>query len=257
MRLVKIRPKRSISGLIKFFSPVYVALLLLLVGYLYGLIETFTFASFLIYGIVVLATGLVLQERYPDLFTYLGRNMYHSFGGILIVVAGMFFMEFTPLLLILSCILAMFLVGWLLEHAGVETMFAKSYTLKRVKDFSKSSHYESGTYWLFSCLMLLLFFDINIAYASILILAIGDTAAGYVGRNIGRTKHWFNPKKTFEGSLGFFATATFAAMLFVPTSIALITAVLVSIVESLPLKINDNLTVPLSAGVILHLLTLI
>jgi len=249
-------PERSFKDWVVFFSPAYVAIAALFIGYFYGLITTFAFTCFLVYGVSSLIVGLLLQESYPNLFPYLGRNIYHSAGGVMLVIGSLFFLKFTSLLLVLFCILLLFLVGWALERARVETMLSRSYTLKRVKDFAKSSHYEAGSYWLLSSLLLLLFFNINIAYASILILAFGDTAAGFVGRNMGRLKNPLNKKKTIEGSLAFFATSLFAAMLFVSTPTAIIVAFLVAIIESLPLKINDNLTVPLSAGLVMFLLSI-
>lgn len=247
-------PEKSVKDWIIFLSPAYVAIAVLFVGYFFGLIGTHALALFLVYGITSLVIGLLLQESYPSLFPYLGRNVYHSLGGIVIVIGSMFFLKFTSLILLLFCILLMFLSGWALERTDVETMLSQSHTLKHVKDFEKSTHYEAGSYWLLSSLLLLLLFNINIAYAAILILAIGDTAAGFVGRNMGRMKNPLNKKKTIEGSLAFFATALFAAMPFVSTQTAIVVAFAVAIVEALPLKINDNLTVPLSAGLVMYLL---
>lgn len=253
----KAHPEKTLKDWIVFFSPTYVAIAILCTGYSLGLINTLGFTAFLVYGVVALAIGLLLQESYPSLFPYLGRNVYHSVGGILIVIGGLYFVYYSSLVLVLFCVLFMFLVGWTLERLKVETLFSQAHVAKHVKDFQKSSHYESGSYWLLSCLLLLLFFEINIAYASILILAIGDTAAGFVGRRMGKMKNPLNHKKTIEGSLAFFATSLFATMLFVPTHIAIVVAFIVSIVEALPLRINDNLAVPLSAGVTLYLLSFV
>lgn len=246
--------KMRIKDWIKFFSPVYVAFIVLFAGYSLGLIETFALASSLVYGTAAFAIGLLAQKSYPNLFPYLGRNIYHSLGGVMVVVASVLFLDITSLLLLLFSLFMLFLTGFALERIGIETVFSHGRTLKHVKDFAKSTHYEAGVSWLFSCILLLLFFNINIVYASILILAVSDTAAGFVGRTMGRTKNPLNPRKTIEGSLAFFSTAVFAAMLFVPTSRALVVAFISAIVEALPLRINDNLTVPLSAGVVMHLL---
>lgn len=256
-KIRNVHTEKSLKGWVVFFSPVYVAIAALLAGYCLGMIETFGLVSFLAYGLTSLAIGLVLQEAYPNLFPYIGRNAYHSLGGVMLIIGGMFFLYFNSLVLVLFCILLMFLTGRILELAGIETLFSHSHTLKHVTDFQKSTHYEAGSHWLFSCLLLLLLFDINIAYASILILAVGDTAAGFVGRRMGRWKNPINPKKTIEGSLAFFATSVFAAMLFVPTQIAIVVAFATAVVESLPMKINDNLAVPLSAGVVMYLLKLV
>ena len=248
------RMKNRIKHWSKFFSPVYATFVVLFAGYYLGLIEAFALASFLVYGTVVFTIGLLAQKSYPNLFPYLGRNIYHSLGGVAIVISSMFFLDITSLLLLLFSIFILFFTGFVMERIGIETMFSHGHTLKHVKDFAKSTHYEAGAAWLFSCLVLLLFFDLNVAYASILILAISDTAAGFVGSSMGRRKNPLNQRKTIEGTMAFFSTAVFAAMLFVPTSRALVVAFIAAIVEALPLKINDNLSVPLSAGVIMHLL---
>jgi dolichol kinase len=250
-------PEKSLKEWVVFFVPVYVAIAALFVGYALGIIETFAFVAFLAYGLAALAIGIVLQEIRPNFFHYIGRNIYHSLGGVMLVIGGMFVLYFNSLLLVLFCVFLMFLVGRILELAGIETLFSHSHTLKHVADFKKSTHYEAGSYWLFSCLIVLLIFEANIAYASILILAIGDTAASFVGRKMGRWKNPLNPKKTVEGNLAFFATSLFAAMLFVPTQTAIVVAFVAAVVESLPIRINDNLTVPLSAGVTMYLLSML
>lgn len=253
----KAHPEKTLKDWIVFFSPACVAIAIWLLGYSLGIVNTFGFSAFLVYGVVALSVGLLLQESYPNLFPYLGRNAYHSVGGILVVVGGLYFVYYSSLILGLFCVFLMFLTGWVLERLNVETMFSRHHVAKHVNGFQKSTHYEAGSYWLLSCLLLLLFFDLNIAYASILILAFGDTAASFVGRNMGRMKNPLNEKKTVEGSLAFFATSVFAAMLFIPTYMAIVVAFIVSIIEALPLRINDNLAVPLSAGVVMYLLKLV
>ena len=248
------RTKKKVKYGIKFFSPAYATFAVLFAGHYLGLIETFSLATYFIYGTAAFAIGLLAEKSYPNLFPYLGRNIYHSVGGVMVVVSSMFLLDLTSLLLLLFSIFMLFVTGFALERIGIETMFFHGRTLRHVKDFAKSTHYEAGASWLLSCILLLLFFDLNVAYASILILAISDTAAGFIGRTIGRTKNPLNTKKTIEGSMAFFSTAVFAAMLFVPTSRALVVAFAAAVIESLPLKINDNLSVPLSAGVVMYLL---
>lgn len=247
-------PEKSLKEWVVFFVPAYVAIAALFVGYALGIIEMFALVAFLAYGLIALAIGIVLQEARPNFFHYIVRSVYHSLGGVMLIIGGMFFLEFSSLLLVLFCILLMFLAGWVSEQKDIETIISKDHTLRHVADFQKSTHYEAGSYWLFSCLLVLLLFDTDIAYASILILAIGDTAAGFVGRKMGRWRNPLNPKKTIEGSLAFFATSLFAAMLFVPTQTAIVVAFVAAVVESLPMRINDNLAVPLSAGLAIYLL---
>ncbi|KAH8956263.1 hypothetical protein BDL97_07G031000 [Sphagnum fallax] len=88
-------------------------------------------------------------------------------------------------------------------------------------------------------------------------LCAGDGFADIVGRNYGTEKLQYNHSKSYIGSLAFFAAASLASMgctlyfasfgYFEATSQTYLTTIAVSlcaaIVESLPLPIDDNLTV--------------
>jgi dolichol kinase len=90
----------------------------------------------------------------------------------------------------------------------------------------------------------LLAFPKNIAYASIMIVALGDPVASYFGRKLGRIRV---KQKTLEG----FATGlivSFAAALFwVPPHLALAGSVAGMLLELLRIP-DDNLTIPIGAG---------
>ena len=85
------------------------------------------------------------------------------------------------------------------------------------------------------------------------ILIIGDTMAAFVGTMWGRTKIW---GKSFEGSLAFFfsSCAILALLGRVGMQVAVVGALVATVVELLPLSINDNLTIPISSGVSMSLL---
>ena len=254
----KAHPEKKLADWIVFFAPAYFTIAATLVAYALGELDAFTMASWFVYGVMLFALALFVQESHPDRFHYFGRNLYHSGGGVLIVLAGLYhLLPFQQLILFVSLLFTMFFSGMVLERLGVETIFSKSHILKHTPTFSKSSHYESGTYWLLSCLIVLTLFDALTAYAAILILAFGDSTAAFIGKTVGRTPNPLNPKKTVEGTLAFFAVSLFATMLIVPTSIAFVTAIVVAIIEALPLKINDNLIIPISAAVVMRALTML
>lgn len=100
------------------------------------------------------------------------------------------------------------------------------------------------------------------------IMSLGDGFSGLLGRALGRKKLPWNPQKSWIGSAafvffggmgaGFFmwwvnvdsSQAPLAwSYLFISAFLASFTA---AVVESLPLKVNDNITVPLSAGLFLY-----
>ena len=251
-------PEKKLMDWIIFFTPAYLTTAAIIAAYAFGLLDVFTMASWLVYGTVLLTLTTFVQESRPDSFHYFGRNLYHSAGGVLIVLAGLYhLMSFSYIVLFLSILFVMFFSGLVMEMAGIETIFSKSHILKHTPTFSKSSHYEAGTYWLFSCLAVLVLFDALTAYAAILILAFGDSSASFIGKTVGRTPNPLNPKKTVEGTLAFFAVSIFVTMPILPTSTAFFTALIVAIIEALPLRVNDNLVLPLSAAVIIRLISMI
>lgn len=105
------------------------------------------------------------------------------------------------------------------------------------------------SFFLGSLLVVLLFgFDASVASASIAVLAIGDSVSTLVGRNFGRHKIQYNPAKSWEGTLSGLVFAAIGASLLLSPELAIIGALGGMLVESLPLKADDNITIPLGAG---------
>jgi dolichol kinase len=254
--LKPIHPEKTASDWLKFFIPAYFTICFMAIATVYGVVAIRDFVFYFIIGTIALATGLLIQEYNPHTFSYYGRTVYHSAASLLIVGSGMFLLPSSTLLLLISALFVLFLSGWTFEILNVETIFSIHHTRYHVPDFCKTTHYEAGTLWLLATLILLFFFSPPIAYASILVFALGDAAAASIGKNLGKVRIPYNPKKTVEGSFAFFAVSVFAAMPFVPTHYAIIVAALAAFVESLPLRFNDNFTVPIATGLIFHALTM-
>ena len=83
---------------------------------------------------------------------------------------------------------------------------------------------------------------------------VGDAAAAMVGRRFGRVRFG---GKSLEGSAACLAGCWVAGALFLPTQLlALAAAALVAtVVEALPLGVDDNLSVPLVAALVLRACT--
>jgi len=108
-------------------------------------------------------------------------------------------------------------------------------------------------------LILILLFQQHSVFIAIpwTILAFGDGFATLIGRHFPiRTLPW-NPNKSLGGSLTFLiigSAAAVATAIFFQwdrIAIAIAAAVVAAIVESLPLHVNDNITVPFAAAVTL------
>lgn len=106
-------------------------------------------------------------------------------------------------------------------------------------------------------LILLFHAHMDVAAASWAILAAGDSAAGWVGKRSGRRPIPWNHAKTVEGSAAFavaafaFAWAVLVWMGRGPLEAAFLSAaasLFAAFTESLPWRLDDNLTVPLLSG---------
>ena len=100
----------------------------------------------------------------------------------------------------------------------------------------------------------LLLFPAPLSSAAIAIFTIGDSSASIIGGTISKNPLPFNGSKTLEGSTAFFIFAFLAASIFVSPWIALVGALVGTIIEYLPLPINDNLLIPIITGLFLTLI---
>ncbi len=91
------------------------------------------------------------------------------------------------------------------------------------------------------------------AISVIIVLALGDGLATYIGRSYGRHKLPWNESKSLEGTIGF-AAGAMGALLVMPTAGTAGIALLSSIIESLPLKVNDNIVLPVAGSLIYYLI---
>ena len=89
--------------------------------------------------------------------------------------------------------------------------------------------------------------------AVILMFGLGDGFATYIGTTYGKHKLPWNKNKTVEGTIGFTAGAM-CAVFIIPVPAIVLGAVLGAIVESSPLKINDNITLPVVLSLLFYFL---
>jgi acyl phosphate:glycerol-3-phosphate acyltransferase len=107
-------------------------------------------------------------------------------------------------------------------------------------------------YYLLACWVTILVFDRTVAVAALLVLACGDTAASIVGQLLGGYR--LGRGKTLSGTLAFVAAALGVTLPFFPLPTALSGAVVAAVTECIPLPLNDNITIPLAAGLTFTLL---
>jgi dolichol kinase len=110
-----------------------------------------------------------------------------------------------------------------------------------------------STYLLIACLLTIYLFDKPVACLALSFLILGDTVAAIVGKSIGRVGLF---GKTLEGSLACLLVC-YALTRFVPEipfPVAVVGAVTATVFELLPIPLDDNFRIPLSAGFAMELL---
>jgi len=134
-------------------------------------------------------------------------------------------------------------------HPPLALLFRK-YFFGRVLREEEERNLMGSTYFLFSSILTILIFPKPIAIASLLILILSDTAAALVGKAFGRISIF---EKTLEGALAFLFTSLLIVWICpgVDRLSGSLSAFITTLIELLPIPIDDNLTIPLVAGAIM------
>ncbi|MBN2423358.1 hypothetical protein JXB41_09105 [Candidatus Woesearchaeota archaeon] len=122
------------------------------------------------------------------------------------------------------------------------------------EDHKKNFPGKGAFFYIAGSFFTVLLFEKHIASASILILAFGDSVSHIIGRYYGRTKMIIHSEKLLEGTLSGIITATVAASFFVELKLAFAASVIAMFFEAFELeffKVDDNLTIPVVAGIAL------
>ena len=137
--------------------------------------------------------------------------------------------------------------GWPLWTNSVNVVFGKM-----IRRHEIDGDWTGATYILTSVCSTVALFPRPIAVAALAFIMVGDTLAALIGRRFGRHKIG---RKSVEGSLACLAGTSVVAFCVpdLPLQIGLLGAVAAAIVEALPLGVDDNITVPLIAGVLMTL----
>jgi phytol kinase len=86
----------------------------------------------------------------------------------------------------------------------------------------------------------------------ILVMGLGDAAAGLVGKRYGRRAYRIvSASKTYMGSAAFFATVALVGLAFAPLPVALLLAAALTLVEAVLGGGADNLVLPVAAAALL------
>lgn len=116
------------------------------------------------------------------------------------------------------------------------------------------THLTGSTYLLIGAFLAILLFDKTIALTVLLFVVVSDGLGAFTGRIWG--KHLLTESKTLEGCAVFLLTAGAIVLLTMRDHIlvGMIGAVVAFVVDVFVTGLDDNLTIPLGAGTVMHAL---
>lgn len=180
------------------------------------------------------------------------RRVFHAVNGVIFALALTWFVPdrqvaIPILVLVLATLLMVDLVR--LRNTRANTLFFR--LLRPFASPREAQKIASSTWYVVGILLAMLLFPSSAVVPGILVLAFADPAASVLGRLLGRRRLG---KGSVEGTLIFAAVAFLVLLPFVPPPVAAACAVVTALVEILPLGLDDNLTVPVTAAAMVFLL---
>ena len=114
-------------------------------------------------------------------------------------------------------------------------------------------------FFVLGVLIVVVFFQKEIALAAIMILTLGDSVSHLFGRFFGKIPHPWNDYKLIEGTMLGFVAGTVGAAAFVPLTAAVVGSAVAMVVEGIELRlkrttVDDNLLIPIIAAVVIYFL---
>ena len=180
------------------------------------------------------------------------RKSTHISGLIIPIIYH--FMDKNVMLLIVGVIAGIAIVVELLKwlYPPFSELFFRFFK-PVLRSHERKGAITGATYFIVSTLLCVIFFEKHLAIICIFFMVLGDTAAALVGKKWGRTK--LIGKKSLEGSMACFTICAICAMIslfWLNPIVGLVGALVATLAELLPLRIDDNLTVPLISGTVMH-----
>lgn len=168
--------------------------------------------------------------------------------------------------------LVVFSRGWVLLALAVVAIVFLSYDIARLRVPSLNTRFSKrfalvmreeektrlmrASYFLLGCLLTAVVFPREIASLAILFVALGDPAAAIVGTWRGLIRFW---GKSLEGSLACLIVCLAVGITAVAITkepvlvVAVMGAVFATLFELLPLRVNDNITIPIGSAAVMML----
>lgn len=178
------------------------------------------------------------------------RKIVH-FSVVFVFILLEFFQKFF-VQIVLATILLIFILSEILRLKRIYFPFIQEITLSCAFKDELRWIVLPPIYFLLS-LIVLLFLPSNYFFAGGIPLIVGDAASGFIGKNFGKRKIFYNKKKTVEGSIAFFITSFLAYLIFFDIKVSLLLTLFSAFVESFVNR-GENMILPLSTAAFYHLI---
>ena len=227
-----------------------------------GMVMTFILGAFygfddFFFGCVIAISILVILKLHPKEYKEKGRQIVHLCYGIFIIYMILIFGlvdTFGISLFIFMILLYLTEISEGGKHIPFIRHGLRHFERNDVEDFKGVMHYTLGvmiTIFLFGILPIYMGYQPyeSAVLAAILVLAFGDSFSTAFGIIFGEMKIAKN--RTAEGSFAGLIAAFLICKTLVIPQMALIAAVIGTLVDWLNLPIDDNLTIPLFVAIAL------
>jgi len=180
------------------------------------------------------------------------RKILHLFSSIIPLGYVWFIQDKEIMVVLLGCLS---LIAILLEISRKKWDIVESLFEKHFNFMLRQSEFDEGltgaTWLLFGSTITLYLFPIQIAVPSLLFLTVGDAFAAIIGKGIPVGKIG---DKHLSGTIAGIVTSCGIALWInqhLPGEIIILSSVASMLVEVAPLPMNDNLTIPLTGGLVM------
>ncbi|RME55272.1 hypothetical protein D6777_01105 [Candidatus Woesearchaeota archaeon] len=177
------------------------------------------------------------------------RQLFHLIFSIILVI--LIYLDIVGPVVLSSVLI----IGLVLSYLSIEHKLpAISWLLNVFERDNVNFPGEGAFYLILGITIVVLFFPLNIALASIMILALGDSFANLLGRAYGKKPF---AHKTLVGTTAGIFFGFWGAMIFVEPLVALLGSGITMLLEAfnlkvLNIKIDDNLFIPVVASIIMY-----
>jgi len=157
-------------------------------------------------------------------------------------------------ILIILTLISLIIENARLNQDGYVRFFFHKYLKSVLRSNELKGHLTGATWMLIGFTCSVIIFDSEVSVLALLFLSVGDAVAGLVGRVLPIGKIW---DKSLSGSLSGFLFCVFFGLAINNTlslQIIIFGAISGMFIELIPLKLNDNFSIPVFSGFIMQVL---